>query len=71
MTKGIPKNRKISYVTQYRKCGKPTCCCNTGERHGPYVYAEWRENGKVRTTYVSKAIKEKNKDEEQGKQPEQ
>ena len=35
------------------RCGKPTCRCVTGERHGPYLYRRWRENGRQRRVYVS------------------
>jgi len=35
------------------RCGKPTCRCATGERHGPYLYRRWREDGRQRRAYVS------------------
>lgn len=36
-------------------CGKPNCKCQQGERHGPYLYAYWRENGSVRSEYLGKS----------------
>ncbi len=29
----------VLYRLQYRKCGKASCKCNTGEGHGPYWYS--------------------------------
>jgi hypothetical protein len=37
------------------RCGKEGCRCARGELHGPYVYRYWREGGKMRSAYVSKA----------------
>jgi len=34
------------------RCGKPTCRCATGERHGPYLYRRWREDGRQLRAYV-------------------
>lgn len=59
--------RGVTKVTGYRelgktyrwrtvKCGKPGCKCQNGERHGPYLYAYWRENGQVRSEYLGKAV---------------
>jgi hypothetical protein len=56
--KTLPTDRKISYVKQYQKCGKPTCACKDGRKHGPYIYAEWRENGRPKTAYVGKYMGE-------------
>jgi hypothetical protein len=33
-------------------CGKPSCRCAAGRRHGPYLYRRWREQGKQRRQYV-------------------
>ena len=38
---GLPPFSEIvrgSLVTRYRRCGKPTCHCATGEGHGPAHY---------------------------------
>lgn len=45
---------KITYQVQYRKCGKPTCHCQAGQLHGPYLYAYWRENGALKCAYRGK-----------------
>ena len=34
------------------RCGKPSCRCARGERHGPYLYRRWREGGRQRRQYV-------------------
>ena len=39
-------------VTQYHRCGKPSCRCTAGELHGPYHYRVWREDGQRRKAYV-------------------
>jgi hypothetical protein len=50
------KDKSISYQHQYRKCGKALCIhCTNGEGHGPYWYAYWREDGKVKSKYIGKA----------------
>jgi len=43
---------KGDIVTQYIRCGKPTCRCRHGEPHGPYHYRTWRDGDKVRKVYV-------------------
>ncbi len=43
----------VTYRQQSVRCGKPTC---TRCPHGPYWYAAWREDGKVRTRYVGKVL---------------
>lgn len=40
---------------EYRRCGKPSCRCARGARHGPYVYLRWREGGRQRRRYVRAA----------------
>ena len=47
----------LSYV--YRKCGKQTCKCQRGEKHGPYPAIQLKVNNK-RTI---KMIKKKDTDE--------
>ena len=36
----------------YQRCGKPTCRCSHGQRHGPYWSRFWREGGRRRRAYV-------------------
>ena len=42
-------------LAQPVRCGKPTCRCASGnpdDRHGPYHYRFWREDGRLRKAYV-------------------
>jgi hypothetical protein len=41
-----------SLVAVYRKCGKPTCHCATGEKHGPVWYLSQLEAGRTRMRFV-------------------
>ncbi len=44
---------QISYRLEHVNCGKPGCAkCP----HGPYWYAYWREDGKVRSRYIGKRL---------------
>lgn len=53
--KQIPSNQHITYQLQYRKCGKASCStCRSGQGHGPYWYAYWREGSRLRSGYVGK-----------------
>jgi hypothetical protein len=47
--KSIPSGATIR--EEHVKCGKPDCnrC-----KHGPYYYAYWRENGKVKKKYIGR-----------------
>ncbi|MDP8924166.1 MAG: hypothetical protein M3O34_14985 [Chloroflexota bacterium] len=36
----------------YQRCGKPSCRCARGQRHGPYWSRFWREGGRRRRAYV-------------------
>src|SRR5215470_4569600 len=49
----LPKNPAI--CQEYKKCGKPGCKCNSGHLHGPYYYYFYRENGKLKRSYIRKA----------------
>lgn len=48
----------VSYLHQYRRCGKDCKKCRDGKRHGPYWYAQWKEAGKVKNRYIGKEFKE-------------
>jgi|SRR6476646_10716418 Family of unknown function (DUF6788) len=37
---------------EFKKCGKPMCCCRRGLLHGPYLYRHWREGGRQRKAYI-------------------
>jgi hypothetical protein len=47
--KSIPSHANI--IRESVKCGKPDCnrC-----KHGPYYYAYWKENGKLKKKYVGR-----------------
>lgn len=46
--------RHYTYRREYVKCGKPGCQCATGRGHGPYWYAYWKENGRLKKRYIGK-----------------
>ncbi len=50
----LPNDCHITYQEQYRTCGKAKCTCRTGRKHGPYLYAYWREGSRLRSAYVGK-----------------
>jgi len=37
---------------EYSRCGKRSCHCAQGRRHGPFYRRFWREGGRTRSTYV-------------------
>lgn len=41
-----------SLVEQYVTCGKPTCRCARGDKHGPLSYLYWKEQGRSRSLYI-------------------
>jgi hypothetical protein len=47
-----------TYQREKRRCNRTGCRCMAGEvadvGHGPYWYAYWKEQGKVRSQYVGK-----------------
>jgi hypothetical protein len=49
----LPKGKAI--CQQFRKCGKPSCKCNSGSLHGPYYFYFYREDGKLKKSYIRKA----------------
>lgn len=50
------KHRMITYRQEMRRCGKAACRgCQYGPSHGPYWYAYWREDGRVRRRYCGRA----------------
>jgi hypothetical protein len=47
---GLPR---LTYRQQHVKCGKAGCrTCP----HGPYWYAYWREDGRLRSRYIGKEL---------------
>jgi hypothetical protein len=49
---------KAVYQLERVRCGKAGCKCagENGELHGPYWYAYWRDDGKLRSTYIGKKL---------------
>jgi hypothetical protein len=50
-----PPAYRFSVCAQYVKCGKPNCKCASGQAHGPYFAAFWKENGRMRKRYIKLA----------------
>ena len=48
----VPEGAKITYRREEVRCGKTNC---TRCPHGPYWYAYWREDGKLRSRYLGSA----------------
>lgn len=48
--------RVVTYTfrQEWVRCGKEGCRCAQGERHGPYTYKYWKEDGRLRKQYVGK-----------------
>jgi hypothetical protein len=46
---------KATYRLEPVKCGKAGC---TRCPHGPYWYAYWREDGRLRSRYIGKSLPE-------------
>ena len=44
---------KVTYRLEPVKCGRQGC---TRCPHGPYWYAYWREDGRVRSRYIGKTL---------------
>jgi hypothetical protein len=41
--------------TVYKKCGKSTCHCKDGTKHGPYTAIVRKVNGRKKLTYVDRS----------------
>jgi hypothetical protein len=48
-----PKRPAVSYRLEEVRCGKRGC---TRCPHGPYWYAYWREDGRLRSRYIGKTL---------------
>jgi hypothetical protein len=48
----VPSGGKVTFRLEDVRCGKANC---TRCPHGPYWYAYWREDGKVRKRYLGTA----------------
>ena len=47
------KKGSVNYRLEQVRCGKRGC---TRCPHGPYWYAYWREDGKLRSRYIGKTL---------------
>ena len=45
---------KVTYRQERVRCSREGC---TGCPHGPYWYAYWRENGRLRSRYIGKDLR--------------
>ncbi len=50
-----PKRSSVTYRLEPVRCGKRGC---TRCPHGPYWYAYWREDGRLRSRYIGKTLPE-------------
>ena len=44
---------KVTYRQEHVRCGRDNC---TRCPHGPYWYAYWREEGRLRSRYIGKEL---------------
>jgi hypothetical protein len=51
----VAADPQVTVRSQFVRCGKTGC---TRCPHGPYWYAYWREDGKRRSRYVGRLLKE-------------
>lgn len=54
-TDTFPENATIRQ--EYTKCGKVDC----DKKHGPYLYAYWKDKGKLKKKYVGKSLEHHNR----------
>jgi hypothetical protein len=52
---GAPATGKVTYRLEPVRCGKQGC---TRCPHGPYWYAYWREDGRLRSRYIGRHLPE-------------
>jgi hypothetical protein len=50
---GSSTRGKVTFRQERVRCGRKSC---TRCPHGPYWYAYWRENGRLRSRYVGKEL---------------
>src|SRR6185437_11263395 len=53
-----PDTAHVTYSRQYRRCRRSGCgqCTKDKPGHGPYWFAYWREDGKLRSRYLGKTM---------------
>ena len=52
-TKWVTKGDAVTYRQESVRCGKPGC---TKCPHGPYWYAYYREEGRLKSRYIGKEL---------------
>lgn len=51
----VEEGSKGTIVVEHRTCGDESCqCMNDGEKHGPYKYRAYWEDGSVKKEYIGK-----------------
>ena len=52
----VPAGSHVTYRQQYTRCNRRGCrtCAPEGLGHGPYWYAYWRQDGRLRSHYLGK-----------------
>ena len=51
--RGADAPGKVTYRQEHVRCGRDNC---TRCPHGPYWYAYWREDGRLRSRYIGKEL---------------
>jgi len=51
----VERAGKVTYRQEHVRCGRENC---TRCPHGPYWYAYWREEGRLRSRYIGKELPE-------------
>jgi hypothetical protein len=51
---GEKRRASVTYRQEWVRCGKECRSCP----HGPYWYCYWKEDGKTKTRYIGKVLKE-------------
>jgi hypothetical protein len=49
----VERAGKVTYRQEHVRCGRDNC---TRCPHGPYWYAYWREDGRLRSRYIGKEL---------------
>ena len=49
----VERTGKVTYRQEHVRCGRQNC---TRCPHGPYWYAYWREEGRLRSRYIGKEL---------------
>lgn len=50
----LKEQLQASLFVRYGECGKETCCCRQGRKHGPYYVLSLRTDGKSGFAYLDR-----------------